>query len=653
MRVPSGSDESHSAPKAAASILHAPEDARTVPKVPGLAKLLGARILVVDDVESDARLIKALLEGSGFSSVTILTDPAAARDLHAASRFDLVILDVLMPGMDGFAVLDALAAVNPACPVPVIMMTAEPDFMERALESGARDFIGKPVRRVELLPRVRNVLQLGMLLRERTDDLREASERYQALVEQSIAGIYIVEDGRFAYANPRLCEWLGYTYDELVGMESIELVVEAERQRLVELRARRDAGDTSVMTSTFPMLRKDGLVIHLAFDARMMELRGRRVIFGIAQDVTEREHARALLLQAESHYRALVEQSIVGIYLLEGNALFYANPRLREMLGYHLDELTRHPLLKLVVEEDRHILEDIARRREAGETGPIAAQVTVRRKDGALVHIGLETKIIDVAGAKATLGIVQDMSEHKRAHDALQRANRELRILSDRVLEVQEEERRRISRELHDDIGQSLVALDIGLHRLESGVAGPKRAILDECIAVAADVREKLREISVDLHPPHLDQLGLQDALRWLVSRHADLTGVPIECRFAGVDDLHIAPAVEAACYRICQEALSNATRHARARRITVDLEAGDGQLVARVADDGSGFDRAAQQDALLTSGSLGLISMEERARLAGGRFDVSSAPGTGTTVSAVFPMDGRAAESTASRQHV
>jgi len=245
------------------------------------------------------------------------------------------------------------------------------------------------------------------------------------------------------------------------------------------------------------------------------------------------------------------------------------------------------------------------------------------------------------------------MSDHKRAHDALQRANQELRILSDRVLEVQAEERRRISRELHDDIGQSLVALDIGLHRLQPHVAAPRRAILDECIGVAANVREKLREISVDLHPPHLDQLGLRDALAWLVSRHAELTGFAIECRFAGVDDLEIPLAVEAACYRICQEALSNATRHARARRITVDLEARHGQLVARVADDGSGFDRAAQQEAFLTSASMGLISMEERARLAGGRFDVRTAPGAGTCVSAVFPIDARAAESPASRQRV
>jgi PAS domain S-box-containing protein len=616
-------------------------------------ELRGARILVVDDLDSDARLIKAMLEGSGFTSVTTLTDPFAARDLHVANRYDLVVLDVMMPGMDGFAVLEALEAVNPECPVPVIVVTAEPDHMARALEAGARDFIGKPVRMVELLPRVRNALQLGMLLRERTDDLEEARERYQALVEQSIAGIYIVEDGRFTYANPRLCAWLGYTHDELIGMESIELVAEEDRPRVLEMRARRDAGDLTVLTASYRMLRKDGLIVHLAFDARMMELRGRPVIFGVAQDVTEREHARALLEEAEGHYRALVEQSIVGIYLLERKHAIYANPRLCEMLGYGLDELGRGPLQDLVVEADRPIVEAVQRRRDAGETGFIAYECAMRRKDGSVVHVGVQTRVIDFAGGHGILGVVEDVTAWKRAQNELEAANQRLRTLSERVLGVQEEERRRISRELHDEIGQSLVALGIGLHRLGPHVDASHRNLVLECLNVADAVREKVREISVNLHPPHLDQLGLQDALRWLVSRQAEMTGVRIKCRFSGVEKLRIAPAVEAACYRICQEALTNATRHSHAARIVVELAVRRGELFVKIMDDGVGFDQAAQRQALLTSGSMGLVSMEERARLAGGRLELRTAPAAGTSVCALFPLDARAAESAASRERI
>ena len=470
--------------------------------MPGAIDVRDARILVVDDLDSDARLVEAMLTGSGFSSVTITTEPARAVELHRANRYDLIILDVLMPGMDGFQVLDELAAIEPQRPLPVIVSTAEPDHMKRALEAGARDFVGKPVRLVELLPRVRNAI--------------EAEGRYRALVEQSLAGIYIVEDGRWLYANPRLCEWLGYRFEEMRGRPSIDFIVEEDRARLLENRRRAFAGDRTALKGDFRMRRRDGSVVSMSFESRLIEQSGRVVIFGVAQDVTERERAQA----------------------------------------------------------------------------------------------------------------------------DLQRALQRLRTLSDRVLAVQEEERRHISRELHDDVGQMLVALDIGLHRLEPHVAQEQARLLSECINVTAGIREKIREISVELHPPHLDQLGLQDALRWLVNRHREITGLEIECAFDGLNGLRVPPPMEAACYRICQEALSNATRHANPRRIAVELALRHGRLVIRISDDGVGFDEEAQRAGLITSGSMGLVSMQERARLAGGRFEVKSAPGAGTCVSAVFPLD-------------
>jgi PAS domain S-box-containing protein len=631
------------------------------------AALLDARILVVDDLDADARLVEAMLQGAGFRSITTINDPFAAAELHRTRGFDLVILDVLMPGMDGFEVMAKLQAQGVDPPVPVIVVTAEPEHIKRALDQGARDFIGKPLRMAELVSRTRNALELGFLLKdakargrllertlhERTADLEDAEGRYRALVEQSIAGIYIVEDGRFTYANPRLCEWLGYTAEELRCIPTIDLVVEEDRERLIANRAKRDVGDAGgMLVATYRMLRRDGRVLHLSYDARLMELRGRRVIFGIAQDVTERERSRQLLQEAESHYRALVEQSIVGIYLMDRDSLIYANPRMCEILGYTFAEMANLNLRDLVIPQDHATLDAIAARRRAGDSSSIALQVSARRKDAKVVHLGVETKVIDLAGRRAAIGVVQDVTVSKRAQDELRAANQRLRTLSDRVLAVQEEERRHISRELHDDVGQSIVALGIGLHRLEAFVDPSRRALLAECIDVADAVRERIREISVELHPPHLDQLGLQDALRWLVNRHRDITGMDVACRFSGVEELRIPPVIEAACYRICQEALNNATRHASPRSVTVELSAANGRLVVRVSDDGVGFDQAEQRVRLVTSGNLGLISMEERARLAGGKLELRSAPHAGTCVSALFPIDARA-ESSTSREHV
>lgn len=216
-------------------------------------------------------------------------------------------------------------------------------------------------------------------------------------------------------------------------------------------------------------------------------------------------------------------------------------------------------------------------------------------------------------------------------------ANPRLQHLSDRVLAVQEEERRMLSGELHDDVGQSLLALQIGMHRLAQNSVQGKPQLLAECVDIVGAVQDKIRELSVRLHPPQLTQLGLADALRALVSRQRATTGLDIRCMLDGPGRGELAPAVEIACYRICQEAINNATRHAGARTIQVRAQPERGDFCLSVQDDGAGFDSDARRDAAGASGSLGLISMEERARLAGGELELRTAPGAGTVVIARF----------------
>lgn len=221
-------------------------------------------------------------------------------------------------------------------------------------------------------------------------------------------------------------------------------------------------------------------------------------------------------------------------------------------------------------------------------------------------------------------------------------ANRRLQRLSDRILAVQEEERRMLSGELHDDVGQSLLALQIGMHRLAQNSVQGKPQLLAECVDIVGAVQDKIRELSVRLHPPQLTQLGLADALRALVFRQRATTGLDIRCMLDGPARGELAPAVEIACYRICQEAINNATRHAGASVIEVRAQRERGGFCLSVQDDGTGFDSDARRDAAGASGSLGLISMEERARLAGGELELRTAPGVGCVVIARFAQ-GRA----------
>lgn len=151
-------------------------------------EVLGARILVVDDQAANVLLLQRMLSGAGFNSIETTTDPAAVRGLHAANRYDLILLDLLMPGMDGFEVMEGLKETEPDGYLPVLVITAQPGHKLKALQAGAKDFVSKPFELAEVLARVRNMVEVRLLhrqlhafndvleqrVRERTADLRES-----------------------------------------------------------------------------------------------------------------------------------------------------------------------------------------------------------------------------------------------------------------------------------------------------------------------------------------------------------------------------------------------------------------------------------------------------------------------------------------------
>ena len=235
----------------------------------------------------------------------------------------------------------------------------------------------------------------------------------------------------------------------------------------------------------------------------------------------------------------------------------------------------------------------------------------------------------------------EDISEQKLSQFALQDANRRLQALSQRVLTIQEEERRNISRELHDDLGQTLTALKMGLHSVGAGEPAARQQRLEQCLQVADSALEKIRQMALELHPPQLDHLGVGDALRWLAERHGEQTGIAVSCDIDRATG-RLAPTIEHACYRIAQEALSNASRHASANLIKVVLTQQENMLCMQIEDDGKGFDFGAARERAIRTGSLGLLSMEERAQLAGGKMELHSTVGKGTIITVSFPLHGR-----------
>ena len=189
---------------------------------------------------------------------------------------------------------------------------------------------------------------------------------------------------------------------------------------------------------------------------------------------------------------------------------------------------------------------------------------------------------------------LQDITERKQAEEKLQESNDKLQLLSRRLVESQETERRHIARELHDEVGQTLTVAEMNLQAvMQSPRAAPVTRRLQESLQAVERVLEQVRDLSLNLRPSMLDDLGLESALRWYTSRQAALAGLQAEFQADALED-RLDPVIETACFRVAQEALTNVVRHARARTVAVALRKQDGHLHLFVRDDGVGFDVAA-----------------------------------------------------------
>jgi PAS domain S-box-containing protein len=233
-------------------------------------------------------------------------------------------------------------------------------------------------------------------------------------------------------------------------------------------------------------------------------------------------------------------------------------------------------------------------------------------------------------------GVLMDIEDRVRAEQALRESAARLQHLSRRLLTVQEQERRHLSRELHDEFGQLLGAITFHLQAAK-GVAGEAaRSSLTECMNLLQRAGAQVRNLALELRPTMLETAGLDETLRWLAAQHQQQTGIATEV----VGHLSHVPAdLAIGCFRIAQEALTNVVRHARAQHVWIEVSQSDGVLEVIIRDDGVGFDPAKTLKQAASRGHLGLLGMRERVQILGGNLEVDSDSEHGTHIRVSLPL--------------
>jgi PAS domain S-box-containing protein len=360
---------------------------------------------------------------------------------------------------------------------------------------------------------------------------------------------------------------------------------------------------------------------------------------GFVTDVTDRTRAEDSLRESEARFRTVFHASSIpaSIATQSSGVLIEVNDAYCGFFGYAREELVGRTTTELglwVDPADRQAITDLLKTTERA----IAVETRRRRRSGEVRNVVLHIDRIRLRGERCTLTTLIDVTERREAEGALREANRRLHALSMRLLEVQEAERAAIARELHDEIGQSLTALKLTAQMLARKASGETAKKIGECVALAARTLDQTRSLTLDLRPPELDHLGLAASLREHLGRVAATAGFG-GAFSADADYRALDRRLATAAFRVAQEALTNAARHAGARNVALELRTEDATLVLAVADDGRGFDLAQARERALRGESMGVLGMEERVALAGGRLEIATRPGAGTRVEARFPL--------------
>jgi PAS domain S-box-containing protein len=475
--------------------------------------------------------------------------------------------------------------------------------------------------------------------------LRQSEERLTLAFAGAQEGVWdwSLETGAVVY-SPRWTQMLGYGPDEIEPHVSAweRLLHPDDKARARELNESLDHG-AATYEGEFRLLHKAGHYIHVlsrGFPVRREPKGPVTRVVGTHLDITEQKRTEAALRESEERLTLAFAGAQEGVWdwNLETNAVVYS-PRWKQMLGYADDEIEPHiSAWERLVHPDDRVRADEANDSVARGERMYEAEFRLRHKTGGYVHVlsrGFPIRREPGGPVVRIVGTHFDLTERKRA---------ERTELLTRLVFAQEDERRRIAREMHDQFGEQLTALGHRIAALKDASAGhPELAVPVQAVeAVARQLDEDVDHLVWELRPTALDDLGLHAALANYVKNWSERARISCELRAFGLLDNRLASEAETTLYRIAQEALTNVAKHSRAKHVDVILERRADQVLLIVEDDGVGFD---PEESGSTRQGFGLLGMQERASLVGAMLQVESSPGKGTTILVRMAAAGRQTE--------
>lgn len=497
-------------------------------------------------------------------------------------------------------------------------------------------------------------LELQDEIKERqvAEEALKRQQEEQQIILDSVPAMIFYKDtyNRFIRVNKAMAELMSISAEEMEGKtafeifpfqaesfwrDDLEVISAGQPKRNIIEPVQTPRGFCWFQTDKLPYRDEKGNIIG---------------VIGFSVDITERKQAEAALRESEERFRTIFESAAIGISVtdLEGR-IITCNPAFQRMMGCAADELIGKTFMEIShpdeLEKNLELFGDLL----AGRLEQFQLEKRYRRPDGQYFWARVTVSAVTWGGSapRYNIAMIEDITQRKQAQEKLRESEENLRHLASQLMTAQERERERISRELHDELGQSLLVLKLQAGHLERGLEQEQAGLRKECQQMVQGLNqlvEEIRRLARDLSPTMVKDLGLSSALRRLIEEFARHYHIAADIdQMTGIDKLF--PRQEQInIYRIFQECLTNIGKYAQASRLSIGMKREDGQVTFVVADNGKGFTVAEVLGRDQTRRGMGLMAMQERARMMGGTLEIWSQAGEGTRIALMIPISDRKA---------